>query len=74
LRESQTVRLQRLYPGSVVKAATHVALVPAPSTARIGGQPLRDRALLDWCRELLGSVIADLAAVPAASPPGEPTS
>jgi transcription-repair coupling factor (superfamily II helicase) len=57
LRESQQVRLQRLYPGSVVKAATHTILVPAPVTARIGGQPVRDRALLDWCRELLDGVI-----------------
>jgi transcription-repair coupling factor (superfamily II helicase) len=74
LRESQTVRLQRLYPGSVVKTATHVVLVPAPTTARVGGQPLRNRALLDWCRELLGTVVADLAAVAAASTPGEPAS
>jgi hypothetical protein len=22
-------------------------------TARVGGQPVRDRALLDWCRDLL---------------------
>jgi transcription-repair coupling factor (superfamily II helicase) len=67
LRESQTVRLQRLYPGSVVKPATSTVLVPAPMTARVGGQPIRDRALLDWCRELLDTVVADLAVAASAS-------
>src|SRR4051795_12087106 len=56
LRESQTVRLQRLYPGSLVKPATGTVLVPAPTTARIAGQPLRDRELLDWCRGLLDAL------------------
>jgi transcription-repair coupling factor (superfamily II helicase) len=67
LRESQTVRLARLYPGSIVKPATNTALVPAPMTARVGGQPVRDRALLDWARALLDTVVTDLAAVAAAS-------
>ncbi|MDQ1684967.1 MAG: hypothetical protein QOC82_1704 [Frankiaceae bacterium] len=71
LRESQTVRLGRLYPGSIVKAATNTVLVPAPMTARVGGQPVRDRPLLDWARELLGSVVTDLAAVAAAAKQGE---
>jgi len=52
LRESQTLRLQRLYPGSVVKSATHIVLVPAPAH--------RDRALLDWARELLDTVVGEL--------------
>jgi transcription-repair coupling factor (superfamily II helicase) len=61
LRESQTLRLQRLHPGSVVKPASSIVLVSAPTTARIGGQPLRDRMLLDWAREVLQTVVADLA-------------
>ncbi|HVS67366.1 MAG TPA: transcription-repair coupling factor [Mycobacteriales bacterium] len=65
LRESQTLRLSRLYPGSVVKAATKTVLVTAPMTARVGGQPLRNRPLLDWCRGVLTEVVADLA-TPAA--------
>jgi transcription-repair coupling factor (superfamily II helicase) len=56
LRDSQMVRLQRLYPGTIVKAPTHTVLVPAPMTARVGGQPVRDRALLDWCRDLLDAL------------------
>jgi transcription-repair coupling factor (superfamily II helicase) len=67
LRESQALRLTRLHPGSIVKPATNTVLVTAPTTARIAGQPLRDQALLDWCRELLQTVVADLA-LPAASP------
>jgi transcription-repair coupling factor (superfamily II helicase) len=34
-------------------------LVPRPTTARIGGQPLRDQALLDWARGLLDAVLGD---------------
>jgi transcription-repair coupling factor (superfamily II helicase) len=61
LRESQVLRVQRLHPGSIVKAASGIVLVTAPVTQRIGGQPLRDQALLDWCRELLQTVVGDLA-------------
>jgi transcription-repair coupling factor (superfamily II helicase) len=59
LRESQTLRLQRLYPRSLVKPAVSTVLVPRPATARIGGQPLRDTALLDWARDLLHAVLGD---------------
>jgi transcription-repair coupling factor (superfamily II helicase) len=60
LRESQSLRLKRLYPGSVVKEASGVVLVPVPMTARVGGMPVRDIDLLTWCRELLQSVVGDL--------------
>jgi transcription-repair coupling factor (superfamily II helicase) len=69
LRESQALRLARLYPGSIVKAATKTVLVTAPTTARVGGQPLRNRELLDWCRSVLTEVVADLAIPPSASAP-----
>jgi len=71
LRESQTMRLQRLYPRSMVKPQTGTVLVPRPTTARIGGQPVRDVALLDWCRSLLDAVIGDQVAA-AASVAGPP--
>ena len=44
--ESAPLRLQRLYPGTVVKPAVRTMLVPRPTTARVGGQPLRDLELL----------------------------
>ncbi len=59
LRESQQLRLQRLYPGSLVKAAVRTILVPRPSTSRVGGRPLTDVELLDWCRELVQAVLLD---------------
>jgi len=61
LRESQVLRLKRLHPGSVVKPASGIVLATAPVTARIGGATLRDQPLLDWCRELLQVVVAELS-------------
>jgi transcription-repair coupling factor (superfamily II helicase) len=59
LRESQQLRLQRLYPGALVKSAVRTILVPRPSTARVGGRPLRDVELLQWCRDLVEAVLLD---------------
>jgi transcription-repair coupling factor (superfamily II helicase) len=59
LRESQQLRLARLYPGSLVKPAVRSILVPKPSTARVGGQPLRDLEMLTWCRELVDAVLIE---------------
>lgn len=59
LRESQQLRLQRLYPKTLVKTATHQILVPKPMTARIGGQPLRDVALLAWARDLVDAILLE---------------
>jgi transcription-repair coupling factor (superfamily II helicase) len=57
LPDSGRVRLTRLHPGSLVKAAVRTILVPRPSTARVAGTPLRDTELLDWARELIDTVI-----------------
>jgi transcription-repair coupling factor (superfamily II helicase) len=57
LPESRALRLARLYPGTLVKPATATILVPRPMTARVGGQPVRDVALLDWGRTLIESVL-----------------
>ncbi|WP_049580114.1 transcription-repair coupling factor [Streptomyces sp. SBT349] len=56
LRESQELRLNRVYPGSVVKRATRQVLVPRPTTARIGGKPLAGRELLAWTGEFLTTI------------------
>jgi len=66
LPESAQLRLQRLYPGSLVKHAVRTILVPKPMTARVGGQPLRDVALLDWCREVVEAVLPPAPAEPTA--------
>jgi transcription-repair coupling factor (superfamily II helicase) len=64
LPESGRVRLNRLYPRSIVKDALRTILVPRPSTAPIGGSPIRDEALLAWVREVVDAVV-DRPAVPA---------
>ncbi|MCK9923540.1 transcription-repair coupling factor [Frankia sp. AgPm24] len=66
LRESQGLRLARLYKGAVVKATARTVLVPAPTeTGRIGSRPLRDRALLAWAGNLLAAVVGDSIAAAA---------
>jgi transcription-repair coupling factor (superfamily II helicase) len=64
LPESRTMRLTRLYPGSIIKPAVRTILVPRPTTARVGGQPLRDDALLAWVEELLAGVVMEPAVEP----------
>ncbi|MQA80475.1 MAG: transcription-repair coupling factor [Streptosporangiales bacterium] len=56
LRESQVLRLQRLYPRSLVKTPVRTVLVPRPKAGGIGGALLRDRELLDWCRGVLDAL------------------
>jgi transcription-repair coupling factor (superfamily II helicase) len=67
LRESQVMRLQRLFPRSVVKPTNGTVLVPRPMTARIGGQPVRDVELLAWCRAVLDAVVGDSVSAAAAT-------
>jgi transcription-repair coupling factor (superfamily II helicase) len=67
LRESQQLRLMRLYPGTIVKEALGTILVPAPMTARVGGKPLRDVEVLTWARELISAVLLDDIASAASS-------
>jgi transcription-repair coupling factor (superfamily II helicase) len=57
LPESATVRLNRLYPKSIVKAGLRTMLVPRPSTAAVAGRPLRDEELLAWAREVIDAVV-----------------
>ncbi|AKT50191.1 transcription-repair coupling factor [Arsenicicoccus sp. oral taxon 190] len=59
LRDSQRLRLMRLYPGTVIKEAQHQLLVPAPMTARVGGKVLRDVDILRWAADLLQAVLLD---------------
>ncbi|MBW8171966.1 transcription-repair coupling factor [Ornithinimicrobium sp. Arc0846-15] len=68
LRESQVLRLNRLYPGTLIKATTRTVLVPGPKTARVGGKPLRDGAVLEWAGQLIRAVLlGDIGAAAAQS-------
>lgn len=62
LAESRELRLQRLYPGSIYKGATNVALValPTQSWSPLGEtNKLRDNSIISWAsnvlKDLLGS-------------------
>ncbi|HEY7594045.1 MAG TPA: transcription-repair coupling factor [Actinophytocola sp.] len=60
LRDSQQVRLKRLYPKAHYKAVTNLVSVPRPTEGAAGGRmgapPLRDTELLDWCANFLDSL------------------
>jgi transcription-repair coupling factor (superfamily II helicase) len=74
LPDSRVVRLQRLYPRTVLKPAVRTMLVPVPrvqagsgstragtsQTVSLGAPPLRNRELLAWCEELIETVLGGL--------------
>jgi transcription-repair coupling factor (superfamily II helicase) len=65
LPESRQLRVQRLYPGTLVKAQNRTMLVPRPRTAVVGGQPVVGAELIAWCRMLVESVLlADAGSAP----------
>ncbi|HHU08685.1 MAG TPA: transcription-repair coupling factor [Intrasporangiaceae bacterium] len=71
LRESQRLRLARVYPGSNVKDSLGVILVPHPRTAKVGGRPVRDRAILEWAAQLIEAIfLDDIAAAAGAAGAG----
>jgi transcription-repair coupling factor (superfamily II helicase) len=77
LPDSRQVRVQRLYPGTLIKSTVRTMLVPAPKADRarsgsgraaparsavsLGAPPLRDQELLAWCEELIDAVFGDAA-------------
>ena len=65
LPESAQLRLQRIYPKSIVKAAVGTALVPRPKTAPVGGVPVQNEELLTWCRTVIDTVIDPVGSMQA---------
>ena len=69
LAESAQLRLQRLYDRSAYKQALSTIAVPRPkgvlkpdgtfAVAKLGGEPLRDVALLNWCADVMAQVIGE---------------
>jgi transcription-repair coupling factor (superfamily II helicase) len=57
LRESQELRLKRVFPGSIVKKQSDHILVPRPKTSGFPAEPVTGLPLLEWCRSLIDSVI-----------------
>ena len=58
LPESRQLRLNRLYPGAVVKHAANMLLVPAPRTAPIGGRMVTDEELIAWAGDVVTAILA----------------
>jgi transcription-repair coupling factor (superfamily II helicase) len=59
LPDSKQLRLKRFHPDAVYKSAVRIISVPRPATRPVGGEPLRDTALLDWCARLLRDVLGE---------------
>jgi transcription-repair coupling factor (superfamily II helicase) len=57
LRESQELRLKRVFPGSIVKKQSDHILVPRPKTSGFPAEPVTGLPLLEWCRSLIDGVI-----------------
>ena len=60
LPDSRVVRLQRMYPKSIVKPQVETLLVPRPTSAVVGQpipQPITGMALLEWARGVIDAVI-----------------
>ncbi|WP_420175907.1 transcription-repair coupling factor [Luteococcus sp. OSA5] len=53
LPESRQLRLERLYPGSVIKRQAGFLLVPRPTTAPVTGKPVVGRGLLEWATRVV---------------------
>ena len=51
------MRLKRLHPGTVIKAAVRQVLVPLPLTSRVGGSTLTDGPLLEWVETLVTKIL-----------------
>ena len=66
LPESRVVRLQRLYPKSIVKAPVETILVPRPHIGGVMGKPLDGIALLEWAHQVIDAVV-DPKDAPSAS-------
>jgi transcription-repair coupling factor (superfamily II helicase) len=56
LPESRVLRLQRLYPHSVVKDAAATVLVPRPTKPSAPSEPLKDIDLLRWGAEVIKEI------------------
>ncbi len=57
LPDSRVVRLNRLYPKSIVKSEAGTILVPRPGIPGATGSPLTGVALLEWARGVIDAVI-----------------
>ena len=57
LPDSRVVRLNRVYPGSLLKPGVRTMLVPRPQAATFGATAPRDEELLAWAGRVIDAVI-----------------
>ncbi len=65
LPDSRVVRLQRLYPKSIVKAPVSTILVPRPHPGGVMDKPLDGIALLQWAHGVIDDVVDPVEATAA---------
>lgn len=58
LPESRQLRLRRLHPGTLLKDAANVALVPRPMTQTVPIAPIEGPPLLEWATVVVEAVFA----------------
>jgi transcription-repair coupling factor (superfamily II helicase) len=62
LPDSGVMRLNRIYPGSLVKAANSTVLVARATTPNwIGGADIGDTSALPWATKVLETIVAPMA-------------
>jgi transcription-repair coupling factor (superfamily II helicase) len=59
LLESRVLRLQRLYPGSVVKDTAGSVLLPRPTSPADAAESLKDTDLLRWATEVISQIFSN---------------
>jgi transcription-repair coupling factor (superfamily II helicase) len=61
LPESKSLRLARMYPGTIIKAASRTVIVPLPQQKALGvkSESPNSNELLAWVSELISTVILD---------------
>ncbi len=57
LPDSAKVRLDRIYPKSILKPGVRTMLVPKPTSRVVGGPAIRDEEMLAWAREVIDTVL-----------------
>ncbi|GIL26089.1 transcription-repair coupling factor [Actinocatenispora comari] len=57
LPDSKQLRLKRFYPDATYKSTVDTVSVNRPTTRRVGGEPMRDLPLLNWCAELITTIL-----------------
>jgi transcription-repair coupling factor (superfamily II helicase) len=59
LPDSRIVRLNRLYPGTQVRATVRSIQVPSPTTSLVNGAVLKNEEILNWINQVIANIFED---------------